>query len=149
MQKWKIIDYIAVRIQLWAKSVVARDCRAQNLTDHWPVVMYVRLPCKKESWRKTPEHLEAEKNSRGNEGEGLKVAKRELSKQRSKCKARRILQETQKVKNKQTVCRALYCENEGGTTSDRQKWKEELEQYSRNKYQDDEMKKKAKEELDE
>ena len=34
LQKWKII---AVRIQLWAKSVVARDCRAQNLTDHWPV----------------------------------------------------------------------------------------------------------------
>ena len=33
------------------KSVVARDCRAQNLVDHWPVVTYVRLPCKKESWK--------------------------------------------------------------------------------------------------
>ena len=29
------------------------------------------------------------------------------------------------------------------------KWKEELERYSRNKYEDDEMRKKAKEELDE
>ena len=35
LQKWKIIDYIAV----------------QNLKDHWPVITYVRLPEKKEGWR--------------------------------------------------------------------------------------------------
>ena len=30
---------------------MARDCRAQNLTDHWPVVTYVRLPQKMENWK--------------------------------------------------------------------------------------------------
>ena len=55
----------------------------------------------------------------------------------------------QKVKSKHVVCHELYCEREGETTSDRQKWKEELGIYSSNKYQDGEMRKKAKEELDE
>ena len=58
--------------------------------------------------RKTQEHLEAEKNLKGKESEELKVAKRELSKQRRKYKARRIMQETQKVKSKQTVCHEPY-----------------------------------------
>ena len=35
------------------------------------------------------------------------------------------------------------------TSSDRQKWKEELERYSREKYQEEEMRIKAKKELDE
>ena len=56
-----------------------------------------------------------------------KAAKENLSKQRRKYKARRILQEMQKVKSKQIVCHDLYCEREGETTSDRQKWKEEFE----------------------
>ena len=99
--------------------------------------------------RKTPEHLEAEKNLRGKEDEGLKVAKRELSKQRRKYKARRILQETQKVKCKQNICHSLYCERQGGTTSNKQQWKEELKRYAKDKYQDDEMKKKTHKELDE
>ena len=30
---------------------MARYCRAQNLTDHWPVIPYVRLPRIKEGWR--------------------------------------------------------------------------------------------------
>ena len=30
LQRWKIIDYIAIPIEWWAKSAVARDCRAQN-----------------------------------------------------------------------------------------------------------------------
>ena len=51
LKKWKIIDYIAVLIQMWAKSAGARDCRAQNLTVHWPVVTFVRLPQKKERWK--------------------------------------------------------------------------------------------------
>ena len=51
LQKWKIIDHIAVPIECWANSAVARDCEAQNLTDHWPMVTYVRLPQKKESWK--------------------------------------------------------------------------------------------------
>ena len=51
LQKWKIIDYIAVPIEWSTKSAVARDCRAQNLTDHWPMVTYVKLPHKKESWK--------------------------------------------------------------------------------------------------
>ena len=33
------------------KSALARDCRAQNLTDHWPVMTHVRLPHKKDSWK--------------------------------------------------------------------------------------------------
>ena len=59
------------------------------------------------------------------------------------------MQEMQKVKNKQAGCQALFSEKEGETTSDRQKWKEELERYSRNKYQDEEMRMKARKELDE
>ena len=51
LQKWKIIDYIAVPISWVTRSTVARKCRAQNLTDHWPVMTYVRLPHKKEGWR--------------------------------------------------------------------------------------------------
>ena len=51
LQKWKIIHNIAVPIHWWARSAVARDCRAQNLTDHWPVVTKVRLPQKSESWK--------------------------------------------------------------------------------------------------
>ena len=46
----------------------------------------------------------------------------------------------QKVKN--------FCEEEGETTSDK-KWKEELERYSRKKYQDEEMRMKARKELEE
>ena len=33
------------------KSALARDCRAQNLTEHWPVMTHVRLPHKKDSWK--------------------------------------------------------------------------------------------------
>ena len=50
LQKWKIIDCIAVPISWVTRSTVARNCRAQNLTDHWPVMTYVRLP-QKEGWR--------------------------------------------------------------------------------------------------
>ena len=63
--------------------------------------------------RKTPEHLEAEKNLRGKEDEGLKVAKRELSKQRRKYKGGRILQETLKAKCMQNTCNSLFCVKEG------------------------------------
>ena len=76
---------------------------------------------------KTPEHLEAEKNLRGKESEELKIAERELTKQRRKYKVRRILQETQKAKSKQNICNSLFCEKKGESTSDKQKWKEELE----------------------
>ena len=51
--------------------------------------------------------------------------------------------------NKQNVSLSLYCEREGIFANDRQKWKEEPERYSKKKYQDDEMKMKAKEEVDE
>ena len=50
LQKWKIIDYIAVRISWSTRSTVARDCRVQNLPDHRPLMTYVRLPHKKEGW---------------------------------------------------------------------------------------------------
>ena len=30
---------------------MARNCRAQHLTDHWPAVTYVRLPEHKEKWQ--------------------------------------------------------------------------------------------------
>ena len=36
LQKWKIIEYIAAPIQWETRSTVARHCRTQNLTDHWP-----------------------------------------------------------------------------------------------------------------
>ena len=99
--------------------------------------------------KKTEEHLEPEKNSRGRVGDELKMSERELANQRRKYRARRIIQEMQKVKNEQMICHALYCWKEGETTSDKQKWKEELERYSRNKYQDEEMRMKARKELDE
>ena len=41
LQKWKIIDYIAVPIKWETRSTVVRNCRAQNLTDHWPVMTFV------------------------------------------------------------------------------------------------------------
>ena len=59
--------------------------------------------------KKTKEHLEAEKNLRGKDGDELKMAKRELTKQRRRYTARRIMQEMQKVKNKQAGCQALFC----------------------------------------
>ena len=93
-------------------------------------------------------NLEAEKNLRG-KGDALKMAKRELTKQRRRYMARRIIQEVQKAKKKQNACRELHCEKEGGKPSDRQKWKEELERYSRKKYLDDEMNAKAEKEFEE
>ena len=51
LQKWKIIDYIATPIKWETRSTVAKNCRAQNLTAHWPVVTYVRVPQKKAEWR--------------------------------------------------------------------------------------------------
>ena len=74
--------------------------------------------------KKTKEHLEAEKNLQGKTGDELKMAKRELTKQRRRYRARRLMQEMQKVKNKQAGCQ-------------------------RNKYQDDEMRMKARKEIDE
>ena len=53
-----------------------------------------------------------------------------------------------KKKNKNAGCHALDCEK-GRTTSDRQQWKQELERYSREKYQDEEMRMNTKKELDE
>ena len=54
----------------------------------------------------------------------------------------------QKAKNKNEGCKTLYCENEGETTRDRQKWKEELDRYSRKKCQDERKRMKARKELD-
>ena len=51
LQKWKIIDHIAVPIMGETRSTVARNCTAQNLTDHWSLMTYARLPQKKEDWR--------------------------------------------------------------------------------------------------
>ena len=51
LQKWKIIDYIAMPIMWETRSTVARNGRAQNLTDHWPVMTYVGLPQKNAEWR--------------------------------------------------------------------------------------------------
>ena len=98
--------------------------------------------------KKTKEHLEAEISLRAKPGDQLKMAKRELTKQR-RYRVRRIIQGMQKVKNNQATCQALYGEKEGENTSDRQKWKEELERYSSNKYQVEEMRMKARKELDE
>ena len=50
LQKWKIIDYLAVPIKLETRGAVARNCCAQNLTDHWPALTYVLLREKKEKW---------------------------------------------------------------------------------------------------
>ena len=60
--------------------------------------------------KKTEEHLEAEKNLRGKQGDALRMAKRELTKQRRRYKARRIIQEVQKAKKKQNACHELQCE---------------------------------------
>ena len=50
LKKWKIIDNIATPMKWETKSTVARNCRAQNLTDHRPVVTYVSVPQKKAEW---------------------------------------------------------------------------------------------------
>ena len=47
LQKWKIF---ALHIMCETRSTVARNCNAQNLTDHWPVMTHVRVPQKK-GWR--------------------------------------------------------------------------------------------------
>ena len=59
------------------------------------------------------------------------------------------MQEMQKVKNKQAACHALSCKKEGGTTSDRKMEGEAAERYSRNEYHDEDMRMKARKELDE
>ena len=51
LQKSKIIDSIFVPIKWEIRRTVARNCTAQNLTNHWPVMTYVRLSEKKEGWR--------------------------------------------------------------------------------------------------
>ena len=49
LRKWKIIECIAVTISWVTRCKVARNCRAQNLTDHWPIMMtFVRSPYKKD-----------------------------------------------------------------------------------------------------
>ena len=68
--------------------------------------------------KKTKEHLEAEKSLRGRTGEELEEAERNLAKQRRGYRARRTMQETQKVKNKQAGLSSIFCE-EGETTIDR------------------------------
>ena len=67
--------------------------------------------------RKTLEHLEAEKNLRGKEGE--EAARRRLSKHRRKFKAQRIVEETKKAKTNQDMCKSLFCGKEEGPTDDR------------------------------
>ena len=49
LQKWKIMDYVAVLTEWMTRSTVARNCRAQNLADHRPLMTKVRTPCQKES----------------------------------------------------------------------------------------------------
>ena len=63
--------------------------------------------------KKTKEHLDAEKNLRGKDDDELKMAKRELTKHRRRYRARRIMQEVQKVMKNTNACHKLYCENEG------------------------------------
>ena len=60
--------------------------------------------------KKTAEHLEAERNLRGIFGEELKMATRNLAKQRRKYRAKRIIQSLQKEKNQNVVCSTLYCD---------------------------------------
>ena len=79
-------------------------------------------------------------------GDELKLAKRELKKQRRRYRAKKNRARDAEGQE-QSNCR--YCEEEGEATSDRQKWKKKMERYSRKKYQDEEMKKKARKELDE
>ena len=48
LQKWKMIEYI-VFITWETRRIVAS--KAQNFTDHWLVMTYLRLPHRKESWK--------------------------------------------------------------------------------------------------
>ena len=63
--------------------------------------------------KKTKEHFDAEKNLRGKDDDELKMAKKELTKHRRRYRARRIMQEVQKVMKNTNACHKLYCENEG------------------------------------
>ena len=78
--------------------------------------------------KKTKEHLEAERKVRGKDGDALQMTERELTKQRRRYRARRIMQEVQKVKNKQAACHTLYCEKGGGKQmtgkNGRRSWKD-------------------------
>ena len=76
------------------------------------------------------------------------LAKREIKRQRRKYGIRIITQEMQGVKKNQFVCHALQCEEDGLATRDRHKWKN-WKDIRGEKYQDDEMEKKAKREIDE
>ena len=77
------------------------------------------------------------------------MAKQNLAKQSRQYRARRIIQSWEKKKNQNEVCSTLYCENGKRTTCDMQKWTEELERYSKSKYQDERKRMKAKKELEE
>ena len=46
---------------------------------------------------------------------------------------------TENEKNKNGGCHVLSCRNGGGVTADGPKCKEEVERYSKDKYQDEEM----------
>ena len=48
---WKMSEDIAAPIKCETRSTVARNCLAQNLTDHWPVLTYIKLLGKKEKWQ--------------------------------------------------------------------------------------------------
>ena len=112
-------------------------------------VDFVSVEGKHRLVKKTAEHLEVERNLRGKKGEELKIVIRNFAKQTRKYKARRIIQSLQKNKNQNEMWNTLYCEKEKKETCDRQKWKEVLERYARDKYQDERMRIKARKELEE
>ena len=70
-QKWKIMDLLFPSSGEM-RSVVARNGCAQNLSDHWPVLAFVRLPEKKERWR----HEDTQPEKDGNQKQ--KVMKLDL-----------------------------------------------------------------------
>ena len=89
--------------------------------------------------RKTREHIEGEKNLKGQERGNLKSARRRLAKQR---RARRARQKMQFGKRMTRGCTRMGCENEvkHDKTRDRLTCKKDLDRFAQKKYQDDQMK---------
>ena len=81
--------------------------------------------------KETKEHAEAERNLREKDGDELKLAKRELNKHGRRYKARRVIQEMQKVKKKHFLSVKLCIVKKDEQRVIGKSGKEELGRYSR------------------
>ena len=98
--------------------------------------------------KKTKEHHEAEKFARNRWRRNLDGQKRV---DQAKAKVQSQKNHARDAEGEQTswLSSTLLSKKEGETIFDSQKWKEVLERYSKNMYQDEEMRMKARKDVDE